>query len=208
MLHPECLQRLVDEELRTGHQLYCGEFIPFTVHNGIRQDGAPLPTEKQRHFFLKNANGQFRQLLTDSFNMAPAVFLHSDLFKKFGGFDERFRLLEDLPYWIKLTENGVKFHFIPHPVAYYRTEHESAVFSREKFYNQRFMDGLYYFRNEIIYKRVPKSNVVFYQAELMERFNYWMIIKLFGNRRTALSKLASKAVLFPTLKRLKTFFGR
>lgn len=206
LLHPECLQRLFVADQSSDAQLYCGEFITFHIENGQKVETGVYPSAAQKSFFTKSAADQHRILLKDSFNMAPAVCIRRSLFDEVGYFDERFRLLEDLPYWIKLTGHGIRFRLIPHPVVYYRTNHESAVFAGEKFYNQRFMDGLFDFRRQVVYKEVPKTDIVFYQAEMMERLNYFVITRIFGNKKTPATKLVSKMILFPTLRRVTKLF--
>lgn len=201
LLHPNCLSALYEEYFQSQCSLYVGRFEKFFMDDNIKVSKGLFPTEKQLAFFHLSADKQLKKLLTESFNFSPAVFIKKKLFDQYGFFDERFKLLEDLPYWIKLTECGVKFNLINSMVVWYRTNHESTVFTQENFYNKRFMDGLYEFRKMELYKRIPKSDIVFYQAELMERINYWVIIKLFNNKKNILSKFVSKAILFPTFKR-------
>ena len=202
LLHKDCLLKLKEEYEKTNLSLYVGKFKTFKTVANKNKYLSTFPQNKDLSFFQKSAEQQLQRLLTDSFNFAPAVFIAKSLFEKYGLFDERFKLLEDLPYWIKLTENGIKFNLIDDLVVYYRTQHESTVFAGEKFYNVRFMKGLFEFRKEVVYKKVPKSNLIFYQAEFMERLNFWVITKIFRNKKNKLSKVVGKIILFPTFKRL------
>ncbi len=202
LLNSDCLAHLKNAKLTEDQKIIVGRFIPFYLEIGKKIYCSRLPTEKQLKFFNFDAAKQHRLLLTESFNFSPAAFIRRDLFQE-GLFNERYRFLEDLPFWIRSSKNGHKLYLLNEDVMYYRTQHESMVFSGETFYNKRFMDGLYTFREEVVYREVPKTNIIFYQAELMERINYWVITNIFKNKKTKLSVLVSKVLLFPTIKRLK-----
>lgn len=76
---------------------------------------------------LRTAESQYRMLLLgDRINFSPSFFIKKDVLLKIGGFDERFRLLEDYPLWLKLTKNGHKLFFMDKITVNYR-QHKKAV---------------------------------------------------------------------------------
>ncbi len=73
------------------------------------------------------AQSQYQMLLrNDSIHFTPSVFLHRETLLSVGGFDERFRLLEDYPLWLNLTKNGHRLFFMDKITVNYRT-HSQAI---------------------------------------------------------------------------------
>lgn len=57
-------------------------------------------------------------------NMAPGAFINR---KYFTEFDERYRLLEDLPHWLKLIDNNIKTDFLDFTSVLYRVHNAQAT---------------------------------------------------------------------------------
>lgn len=75
----------------------------------------------------QSAEKQYQMLLrNDSIHFTPSVFLHRETLLSVGGFDERFRLLEDYPLWLNLTKSGHKLYFMDKTTVNYRT-HAQAI---------------------------------------------------------------------------------
>jgi len=74
-----------------------------------------------------SAESQYKMLLiSDRLHYTPSVFLHRETLLSVGGFDERFRLLEDYPLWLNLTRNGNKLNFMNKVTVNYR-RHNKAI---------------------------------------------------------------------------------
>lgn len=80
-----------------------------------------------------------RQLIAIHFNnVAPGAFIN----KKFlDGFDESYRLLEDLPFWIKLVNGNIPTLFFPYVSVKYRI-HASQATSSESPVKKMLQDDL------------------------------------------------------------------
>jgi glycosyltransferase involved in cell wall biosynthesis len=75
----------------------------------------------------RTAESQYRLLLfSDRIHFSPSVFLCRETVQRIGGFDERFRLLEDYPLWLNLTRTGHRLYFMDKITVNYRT-HARAV---------------------------------------------------------------------------------
>lgn len=59
-------------------------------------------------FFTKtnNAQEQYRLLLYGNRILAPSIFIKREVLNQVGGFDESISLIEDLPFWTKVTRGG------------------------------------------------------------------------------------------------------
>lgn len=61
----------------------------------------------------RTAESQYEMLLvSDRIDFSPFVFINRDTILSLGGFDERFRLLEDYPLYLNLTKNGYELYFM------------------------------------------------------------------------------------------------
>ncbi len=75
----------------------------------------------------RSAESQYRMLLiSDRIHFSPSVFIHRETLLSLGGFDDRFKLLEDYPLWLKLTRNGYRLYFMDKVTVNYR-RHTRAI---------------------------------------------------------------------------------
>jgi alpha-1,3-rhamnosyltransferase len=75
----------------------------------------------------KDAVSQYKMLLMcDRIHFTPSVFLNKKALLDVGGFDERFKLLEDYPLWLSLTKNGYRLFFMDKVTVNYR-QHSKAI---------------------------------------------------------------------------------
>ena len=75
----------------------------------------------------RSAESQYKMLLlSDRIRYTPSVCLQRETLVAVGGFDERFRLLEDYPLWLNFTKNGHKLHFMNKVTVNYR-QHNKAI---------------------------------------------------------------------------------
>lgn len=199
----DCLELFMDAIAKDKSiEFLAGRFQTFTSKNGVLDiKEKKHPKEEKLSFFDLTPPKQLKMLLTGcDFGFAPATFIKKDLFIKFGFFNEEFRFMEDLPYWIKLAENGVKFHLMNNTVTYYRKGHGSVLESNTHYFNVNYMCTLFNFKRKIVYKKVPKTNFLFYQAELVDYFHYHFIRIFFRNRKTKLSFIVGKLILLFSIK--------
>ncbi len=74
-----------------------------------------------------SAASQYKMLLvSDRIHFTPGAFHHRKTILSVGGFDERFKLLEDYPLWLNLTRNGHKLYFMDKITVNYR-RHANAI---------------------------------------------------------------------------------
>ena len=121
--------------------IYNNDFSPDNLLSTSRED-----TSDPRSIMAngRNADSQYKMLLlSDRLKYAPSVFLHRETLLSVGGFDERFRLLEDYPLWLNLTKNGHKLHYMDKVTVNYR-QHSKAINNTGTSY----LVNLNYFRTE------------------------------------------------------------
>ena len=111
-------------------------------------------TAKEQHHLLLNRNNGVS---------APTVFMKTTAVRNVGGFDERMRLLEDTPLWIKLTEAGYKFYYLEEATAKYRMHSASIQRNGRPYMSISFANELIKF--DRIYKQ-GKVNIYVYHKRL------------------------------------------
>lgn len=75
----------------------------------------------------RSAESQYKMLLvSDRIHYTPSAYLNRDTLISVGGFDERFKLLEDYPLWLNLTKKGHKLSFMDSVTVNYR-QHSNAI---------------------------------------------------------------------------------
>jgi len=73
------------------------------------------------------AGSQYRMLLVgDRIHFSPSLYINRETLLTVGGFDERFKLLEDYPLWLNLTKNGFRLNFMDKSTVCYR-QHDTAI---------------------------------------------------------------------------------
>ena len=104
-----------------------------------------------------SAKEQYEILLRSNRVNAAAVIIRRDLLASVNGFDERFRLLEDWPLWIKITYAGYKIHYLDKPLVYYRLHENNLSMTTDQNY---------------ICHPVNKINISFKEMELIPRLPF------------------------------------
>ncbi len=74
-----------------------------------------------------NLKDQIEYLLSGFHFPAPGFYLKHDLIKKVGGYDESFKLIEDIPFFLKVLFSGRKIYFKPIPTVKYRKHSENLT---------------------------------------------------------------------------------
>jgi glycosyltransferase involved in cell wall biosynthesis len=103
------------------------------------------------------AKEQYEILLRANRVLAASLIIRRDLLMSFNGFDERFRLLEDWPLWLKVTNEGYKIYYLDKPLVYYRIHDNNLSMT----INQNFL-----------YHPVSKINIIFKEKELIPRLPF------------------------------------
>ena len=86
------------------------------------------------------------------------MFIKKSIIENVGGFDERFRLIEDFPLWLNLTKSGVRFYYHSVSTVNYRSHDKSIAREGKIYMNSRygkealFFQKTYFSKNEKNFK--------------------------------------------------------
>lgn len=110
----------------------------------------------KKNYFKLSSSEQYKKLLKANYVPAPTSFIKREIFEQLGGFDERFSMLEDWPFWMKATKCGIKLEFIDKVLVKYRVSGES-VSNNTSSYNRKYIESL-----EAFYRLERKKNMFKY----------------------------------------------
>ena len=95
-----------------------------------------LPIEQHFKYRINkkgiNSLDQLKILLRINNINAATTFISRDIFDKIGYFDEKYRLWEDRPMWLKLTKYGVTLKYLNEITVNYRITGNSASINRNR----------------------------------------------------------------------------
>lgn len=132
---------------------------------------------KQLYFYIEN-----------SFNISPSVFMCRKLVEQLGGFNEKYKVFEDTPFYTKVLVNNIKIHHLDAKTVLYRMNEVSTTTANpDIFYKKTFIDCRLLFRKDIIYKLYKWYNLSFWIKEYSFRFQYWFTIVILKNERTKIN---------------------
>jgi glycosyltransferase involved in cell wall biosynthesis len=134
----------------------------------------------------RTAESQYRMLLlSDRIHFTPSVFIHRETILSVGGFDERFKFLEDYPLWLKITKKGYRLYFMDKVTVNYR-RHSKAINNT----GIPYLVNPNYFKSED-FRRIYTYPFLPADIRLFQRYN-WYVLQLFRsdwlNRKNKLSK--------------------
>lgn len=89
------------------------KFLVITAKRKIYLNGneITLPNEEEIVKFESNPDTFVRELIWGNFISGACTYYDRSVFDKIGLFDERYRLIEDYPFYVKALMNGIKIGF-------------------------------------------------------------------------------------------------
>ena len=137
-------------------------------------------------FFDKSAEEQFRMMLHGNSFIPPAGFYNIAVIRKLGGYDEKYGILEDFPFYLKVLKAGYKFYKIDENITKYRSS-DTNVFGR--------MDILFNYKH-VYYDYLVRKDLCYPYYTLRERISTYtnfasfrIMYRLGLTKRTRLNKL-------------------
>jgi alpha-1,3-rhamnosyltransferase len=122
----------------------------FCDDKGERKFMEVLPSNQNELIYELSPIEQMKVLLAGNILIAGTAFLRKSVWEKFK-FDERYRFLEDIPLWIRLTEAGIKLSYMPVVTILYRRNCASVSESQYTYYPKLMYESkrLYFWTEKI-----------------------------------------------------------
>ena len=134
LYHPEKLKKQI--EFMTSLQLSEEELprhVFFTAYELVDADRKTIKAadaKANRKMFEKieamSSNEKLIAQPTDHIFHGCSCLVHRRVFEEIGGFNEEFRLVNDVEFWFRLYMAGYKIHILPEPLVYGRVHAEQV----------------------------------------------------------------------------------
>ncbi|PIA77542.1 hypothetical protein BFR04_08875 [Gaetbulibacter sp. 4G1] len=155
----------------------------------------------------KKYSHQYLDYLCDRPTIIPSAFVSHKILKDLGGFNESYRLLEDVPLLLKALQKGVEFNVLHKNLVYYRISEVSVSndSKNESLGSNLFLDSIKAFYDSAIYPNLLKKGLLFNYIKAKTKFHF----ALTGNYpKNILPKIIYKLILKLAFleKRVHLFF--
>lgn len=121
IIHDNCIECLIKVAYELKTDIIASRSQSF---NNVftRENFVQTRDLSNNQFFSKGitASQQFIMLLSYNYVDALSTIIKRELILSLGGFEERFRFIEDLPFWRKVTASGTKIMFCNQITGFYR----------------------------------------------------------------------------------------
>ena len=146
VLFEDCIRLNVDNSKDCNCPVLVSDLFYFNENGKLENDKEQRVVFK--NFISKSQKRKKQSYIRNPFFLnTPSFFINTKRIKELGGFDERFFLLEDLPFLIKLLTNGDDIHYFEEYTVKYRVHSTSVVGAS----NLQFVKDLY--NSYLIYSR-------------------------------------------------------
>lgn len=171
-----------------------------TEDGGIKFIGIK-PDHYTEHVFKLNAKQQYKKMLYEYIVLIPTTaFFNREMLKKFDYFDESFSEIDDQPFFLRISVNGVKIHYNSELISYYhRTGINSISQSKDGMMNKeafKVNGKLHRQDKRFILPNIPKYHIIFYYNFYLDLFRRHLIISVFGNRKNVFTISTNRILMF------------
>lgn len=104
------------------------------------------------YLFPASNHDQYIAFIKDKLDCpSPTWFFSRDLYNRIGGYDERFRFSDDVPFAYKILESGYFFTYLPEVTVYYRIKNTSLSNSKSLTGKQK---QLFFESRSLVYQKL------------------------------------------------------
>ncbi len=197
ILMNNCIQTFVDETNKNSQIKLLFSNVSFD--GKISEEGQTIEP-----FFTLSVKEQYINLLKGNFLLAPTLFINRTTAITLNGFNEKYSLFEDFPFYLKALKNNIKLSKVKQQLIYYRI-HGSNV-SLGANVNLRYQKDIKLFFKEEYLKELWKNKLHIYLIHYCTEYILinLALLKVIKNVRTYQSLLNWLSIL-NWEKRLKNY---
>lgn len=138
---------------------------------------------------ITNSKSLYKKLLVQNIISSPSAFIQNKAFVEVGGFDEELKLIEDYPFWLKITKQNYRIKSIREQLVRYRVNASSVQTS------ETYMLALELFRQKYVFKNILSNYLIPLINQLKPKrkdFIYCKILKITSYPQRMIWKLKLK----------------
>lgn len=156
---------------------------------------------KQMHFhnndaiLEKSAEEQFKKIIYGNTFIPPAVILNIQMVKDVGGYDEKYGIYEDTPFYTKMLKAGYKVYGLNKLILKYRTSDTNVFANSAYMYNYQHIQKRFLLTKEMRFPYYSRME------RLRSHLSYWcycIMNKLGIRKNTLLNRLIYSSLRFST----------
>jgi glycosyltransferase involved in cell wall biosynthesis len=163
LLLENCLIDLIDFTLKKGLFITFSRALPFSETQNHKYLDTKIQDDEisYAYFFSKNQQEQYKALLNLHIPLTLVIgcLIRRDLINKKGGFDEKYEMMEDYPFLIKVSADGQKFELLDKYTIKYRVRpiEDLQSFKTSRRYHAHYKNLKEFRKNEIFPKMKAKK---------------------------------------------------
>ena len=134
----------------------------------------------------KSAEEQFRKLLINGNSfIPPAVFINIRVMRELGGYVEKYGILEDEPFYLKLLEAGYKIYGLNKDVTKYRSSDTNVFGNSEFLFNYKHQQIRFQWLKDVCFPYYKRRERVRARSRFL---TYWIMNKLGTRKNTPINR--------------------
>lgn len=127
ILMPDCIADCLEYCLKHQAEMVIGDAL-WVLEDGVTETPHLEGPMSKEAFYSFDAGKQYQILLEhNNIICTPGEFYKKEFLERFGGFDEEYDIIEDYPFWLKITKAGEAIHYLDKQVVKYRQSATSAT---------------------------------------------------------------------------------
>ena len=212
LLTTNCVESLI-HHVNEDMDIIIGQFCGFSVVNDKKVISDQLvPSESISFFFQRDPDFQHKYLLLHRPGFAAGAFIRRNVYDRVSFYDERYNLMEDLPFWLNVTKAGISIRLMKEVVALYRVHDSVSIVPDSRYINVPFHNCTQLFTKEVLNKEIPWYHFAYWETYYVDSVKFWIILHLFHNNRNWWNKYIVKTLnlfrLAPYSKSLRDAYYR
>jgi len=140
-------------------------------------------------FFSLSAEDQFKILLHGNYYIPCSVFLNLAMINEVGGYDDKYGILEDFPFYLKVLKAGYKFYKMDEFVQKYRMSDTNVYGNLIALFNYRHQYYDYLVRRDMCFQYYSFRERIRTHTRLV---TYWIMDKLGLQKNTSYNRFVKK----------------
>lgn len=187
MLMDDCIEKYMELADRE-HCDFC-----FGSELLIDDEGAVFGRTYEQNYRMKKLirlkpMKQYEKMAFDCITLAPSFFYRKEAFLAVGGYDKRFKIIEDDTFFLSLLKHGYIMGFCADDVIKYRI-HNSVSRDRDKIFVPIQEKERMAIKKAYCYPYMPPYRLDFWLSELNDWLEVMIFMHIFRNRPSAATKI-------------------